>query len=217
MKGRIRVLLADDHPALRAGIRAILASASDMMVAGEVGNGDDARQLCTELEPDVLLLDLNMPGPRPVETVSFLHGRCPELKVIALTAYDDDIFIRPLISAGAAGYILKDEVPEAILRAIRVVMGGDTWYSQPVVKKLAQWEAANVDIRHQADLTSREAEILSLMALGLDNRRIAATLLIAEQTVRNHVSVIYQKLGVTSRTEAVVWARQRGPGEHQER
>ncbi len=208
----IRVLLADDHPVVRAGIRGILAAERDIALVGEATDGNAARHLCLELAPDVLLLDLNMPGPPPAQTVAFLHQECPRVKVLVLTAYEDDMYVRSLISAGAVGYVLKDETPEAVVRAIHTVVNGDTWYSQPVVEKLAQWEASEHAVKDEAHLTPREQELLNLMALGLDNVRIANTLGLAEQTVRNQVSKIYVKLNVATRAEAIVWARERGLG-----
>ncbi len=210
MEKKIRVLLADDHPVVRAGIRAFVAAETDMEVVGEATNGDQAREICLRLQPDVLLLDMNMPGPPPAETVSYLQEHCPSTKVLVLTAYDNDFYVRGVIGAGAAGYVLKDEAPEAVVRAIRAVMKGDTWYSQPIVKKLAQWRASESAVTEERALTSREFDILKLIARGCNNGQIAETLGIAEQTTRNYISKIYEKLNVNSRAEAIVWARERG-------
>lgn len=127
-----------------------------------------------------------------------------------MTAYDNDYYVRGVIGAGAAGYVLKDEAPEAVVRAIRAVMNGDTWYSQPIVKKLAEWQSSEVTARTEAQLSPHDIEMLKLIARGYDNVRIAEELNLAEQTVRNRVSRLYCKLGVNARPEAIVWARDRG-------
>jgi DNA-binding NarL/FixJ family response regulator len=210
---QIRVLLADDHPLVRAGIRSTLMAEQDLALVGEAATGDEARRLCAELCPDVLLLDLSMPGPPPAETVAYLREHCPQAKVVALTAYDDDVYIHSLIEAGAMGYVLKDEAAAAVVRAIRAVHQGDTWFSRPVIEKLAQLETAKAARNESLGLTERERRILRLIALGQDNASIAAELSLAEQTVRNYVSHLYAKLDVSSRTEAALWARRHGLAE----
>jgi DNA-binding NarL/FixJ family response regulator len=209
MQKTIRVLLADDHPVVRSGIRTILAGEKDITVVGEATNGNEVWQQCAETNPDVLLLDLNMPGPPPAETVSFLCQQSPGLKILVLTAYDDDVFVRGSIAAGVVGYMLKEEAPEIVVRAIRAVMQGDTWYSQRIMNKLTRWQATESAAVTEADLSQREIEILKLIAQGWDNARIADELHLAEQTVRNRVSRIYTKIGASSRAEAIVWARER--------
>ncbi len=209
MQKMIRVLLADDHPVVRAGIRTILAGAKDITLVGEATNGDEVRQQCAETSPDVLLLDLNMPGPPPAEIVSFLRQQSPGLRILVLTAYDDDVFVRGLIAIGVVGYMLKEEAPEIVVRAIRTVMQGDTWFSQRIMSKLTCWQAAENTAVTEADLSQREVEILKLLAQGWDNTRIADKLHLAEQTVRNRLSRMYAKIGASSRAEAIVWARER--------
>jgi DNA-binding NarL/FixJ family response regulator len=204
MTEAIRVLLADDHPLVRAGIRSVLTAEEDIALVGEAADGDQVQRLCQELEPDILLLDLNMPGPPPFETVAYLRQHCPAVKVLVLTAYDDDAYVRGLTAAGVAGYVLKDEAVETVVRAIRVVVQGKSWFSQPVVEKLVRLKT------EEAVLTDRERQILSLIAQGRNNSQIAVELDLAEQTVRNYVSQIYTKLGVDTRVQAVVWARERG-------
>ncbi len=206
----IRVLVADDHPLMRAGIRATLAAEPDLTLVGEAADGAEAQRLCRELEPDVLLLDLNMPGPSTFETVAFLREHCPQMKVVMLTAYDDDIYVHGLVAAGVAGYVLKDEIEEAMVRAIRTVMQGDTWFSQSVVEKLAQLAANEAPLDEQPALTKREVEVLRLLARGYSNARIAQELGIRGPTVRFHLRNIYDKTGLQSRTEAVAWAIQQG-------
>ena len=207
----IRVLLADDHPLVRAGMRAVLTAEEDVALVGEATTGQEVQRLCPELKPDVLLLDLNMPGPSsPFETVAYLREHCAETRVLILTAYDDDAYIHGLMAAGAAGYVLKDEAAEAVVGAIRAIAEGGTWLSRPVAEKLAHPGTGEDAQAQTAGLTDREREIVRLMAQGWDNARIAGELNLAEQTVRNYVSRIYTKLGVTSRVQAAVWARERG-------
>lgn len=210
MRNSIRVVLADDHPVVRSGIRSIVAAESDLEVVGEATNGDEVRQVCEHLQPDVLLLDMQMPGCPPSETVTFLREHCPNTMILVLTGYDNDCYVRGVVSAGAAGYVLKDEAPEAVVRAVRAVVNGDTWYSQTIVKKLAQWQESDASAAIEAQLSSRDIEMLKLIARGYDNVRIADELKLAEQTVRNRVSRLYGKIGVKTRSEAVVWARERG-------
>jgi len=205
----IRVLLADDHPLVRSGIRATLVAERDLTLVGEATDGHEAQRLGRELKPDVLLLDLSMPGPRPAEMVDYLREHCPEVRVLVLTAYDDDAYVRSVMAAGVVGYVLKDEMPETVVRAIRAVVQGDTWFSRPIVEKMAQMEDKRAE---ESSLTERERQILGMMAQGWDNAHIAAELCLAEQTVRNYVSGIYKKLQVRSRAEAIVWARERGLG-----
>ncbi len=206
----IRVLLADDHPLVRAGIRATLTREENVTLVGEAINGDGVRRLCQDLTPDVLLLDIRMPGPPPAQTVAYLRQQCPDVKVLVLTAYDDDAYVRGLIGAGAVGYVLKDEAPETVVRAIRSVMRGDSWFSRAIVEKLAQSDTDWPALATTPSLTITEHDILVMMAQGWDNSRIATTLSLAGQTVRNYTSRIYDKLGVGSRAEAIVWARERG-------
>jgi DNA-binding NarL/FixJ family response regulator len=199
--------LADDHPLVRSGIRATLAADGDVLLVGEATNSGDVRRLCLDLDPDVLLLDLNMPGSRPVETVTYLREHCPRLKIIVLTAYDDDAYVRGLLAAGVAGYVLKDEAPETVIKAVRTVVNGGTWFSQTIVQGLVQQSNRLSSLDHPP-LTERDRQVLSMIARGWDNVRIASELSLAEQTVRNYISRIYSKLGLTSRGEAIIWARE---------
>jgi DNA-binding NarL/FixJ family response regulator len=201
----IRVLLADDHPLVRAGLRATVATAPDIALIGEATTGDEARRLCRALAPDVLLLDLHMPGPPPVGTVAFLREYCPATRVLVLTAHDDDAYVQGLLSAGVAGYILKDEVPEALLQAICGVAEGGTWFSQAIAAKLAR-AVTHGPTNHPA-FTEREQELLQALEQGRDNAQIAASLYLSEQTVRNYLSRLYAKLGVRSRADAIIWLR----------
>ncbi len=210
MSETIRVLLADDHPLVCAGIRATLSTEPDLTLVGEATNGHDAQRLCRELQPDVLVLDLRMPGPSAMETVAYIRAHCPAVRVLVLTACDEDAYVHGLVAAGVSGYVLKDEAPEVLAQAIRSVVQGGAWFSRRLVAKLVNREPA--DLAVQPCLTSRERQLLGLTMQGWDNARIAATLHLGEQTVRNYLRGLYAKLGVRSRAEAMVWARDHGVG-----
>ena len=165
----IGVLIADDHPLMRSGIRTTLEGANDIVVVAEADEGREVLRLCARHRPDVVLLDLSMPGPPFVETIERLKAKLPEIGILALTAYDDAIYVRAVVAAGAEGYVLKDEVAEMLATAIRTVHRGGTWFSKAAFIKLQQPEGRIV-----ADLTPREHQVLLLVARGLDNGAIAA-------------------------------------------
>lgn len=204
----VRIILADDHPLIRTGLHSTLEQEEGLVVVGEATNGEETNRLCQELSPDVLLLDLSMPGPSPVTTVRGILEQFPHVKIIMLTAFDDEVFVRNLVSLGVAGYILKDEAPETLIRAIRAALEGDVWFSRRIIDILARPGSASGCIEINCHLTERENEVLHLMAKGFANSQIAEVLAIAEGTVKNHLVNIYQKLGVHSRAEAVVWVWQ---------
>ncbi len=202
-----RILLADDHPFVRKGIRAELEGNEDLTVVGEAGDGEETRRLALELEPDVLLLDLQMPGPSATETVEYLRHLCPRLKVLVLSAYDDDVYVQGMLAIGVAGYVLKDDVPDALVRALRAVRHGDTWFSGRVLQGLAGGRASETT-RPPARLTRRELAIVRLLATGMTDREIGLELDCGERTVRYLLTGIYRKLQVDNRTEAAVRATQ---------
>lgn len=204
MSESISVLIADDHPLVRAGLCTALQIEPDIVIAGEASDGDAAQQQCKSLQPDVLVLDLNMDGPPAVATLASVRELCPRTRVLILTAYNGDIYVRELVQAGAMGYVLKDEAPEALVQAVRSVARGGTWFSRPVVESLVH---AKHDGSDAPPLTEREGQIMRLVAQGWDNARIAEELCLSEQTIRNYVSRLYAKIGVQTRAEAVVWGR----------
>ncbi len=158
----------------------------------------------------MLLLDLNMPGPSPIETVAALRELCPATRVLVLTAYDDDAYVRAVVAAGAAGYVLKDDATEAVVRAIRTVMEGDTWFSRSIMEKLVQRGTdASIQAGRQ-ELTSRELDVLRLVVDGKTNQEIALALAISVKTVEKHLGEVFAKLGVASRVEAAVQAVRAG-------
>jgi DNA-binding NarL/FixJ family response regulator len=202
----IRVLLADDHPLVRTGIRSALSAAGWVVLVAEATTGDEAQQLCLEHMPDVLLLDLHMPGPPPFETVHALKTQAPSVKILILTAYDDDVYVKDMLRAGVAGYMLKDVATESIVQAIATVAQGGTWLSQSIAEKLVQWSTGEPQQRTPANLTPRETEVLRLVTAGKTNQEIGGQLAISEKTVEKHLREIFTKLGVVSRVEAAVRA-----------
>ena len=207
----IQVLLADDHPAVRAGIRGALEKAADVVVVGEAGDGEEALRLVEELRPDVALLDCRLPGLEGVQVAEAIRERGLPTRVLALSAYADDKYVYGMLQAGAAGYLLKEEALETVVEAVRAVAWGEEWYSQQVMAKVAAWAREETVLPPKmAGLTEREVEVLRLLARGWDNRHIAEALCIAGQTVKNHVTSIYARLNVHSRAEVVAWAWQHG-------
>lgn len=199
----ITVLLADDHPTTLAGIRAILQEAPDIQVVGETDNGKDAMRLVTELCPQVLLLDLIMPGPSPAELERWVRANCPETNTLVLTAHDRDAYLSSMMDAGAVGFISKTEKAEQLIQAIRLAAGGEILFDSEQLARAQGWreKAGN----KWESLTDREREILRLLSDGLDNKAIAEKLVISSKTTAFHVTNILKKLGVNSRHEAVAW------------
>ncbi len=211
MQTTIRILVADDHPIVRDGLIAILNTQPDFEVVGEAATGPQTVERVTALRPDVVLLDLEMPEIDGVEALRQLRQISPNVRVIVFTAFDTDERILGAVRAGARGYLLKGVPREEIFQAIRVVhMGGSLL--QPIVasKLLRQVSQEQALIPGPETLTPRELEVLRLLARGLENKEIAAKLVIAERTVKFHVSSIQGKLGAGNRTEAVVIAAKQG-------
>lgn len=208
----IRVVLTDDHPVVRSGIRNMLEEAADIVVEGEAGDGKEALRLVEELSPDVLLLDMEMPGLSGVEVARQLQEAGSSVKVLALSAYDDEHYIRGLLSNGAAGYLTKEEAMDTIVEAVRGIASGEEgWLSRRAAASVAAWTRSDEPTRE--DLTDREVEVLDLVAKGWTSARIANELNISERTVRFHLSNVYGKLGVNSRAEAIAWAIKKGLGD----
>ena len=211
MSDSIRILVADDHPVVRDGLVAILSTQPDFEVVGEAGNGPEAIERATTLQPDVMLLDLEMPELDGVEVLRRLAQSNPEVRVIVFTAFDTDERILGAVQAGAQGYLLKGAPRKELFEAVRVVHAGGSLLQPVVASKLLR------QVSHQSQavptvdaLTPREVEVLRLLAQGLQNKEIAAQLVISERTVKFHVSSIMSKLGAGNRTEAVTLAAQQG-------
>ncbi len=206
----IRIVLADDHPVVRRGIRSMLEKASDLVVVGEAGGGEEALRLVEHLAPDVLLLDMEMPDISGLEVARRLLADGSPVHVLALSAHDDEQYIFGLLDHGAAGYLTKDEAPSTIVEAVRGVARGEKgWISRRVANKLVRRKRMALEAATSA-LSDREREVLRLMGRGYNNTRIAETLFISEGTVKNHVTHIYDKLNLRTRAEAVAWAWQHG-------
>ena len=207
----IHILIADDHPVVRDGLRAMLSTQPDFQVAGEAVNGAEAVQLATRLKPDVILLDLEMPDLDGVSVLTQIRALDPQARVIIVTAYDTDERIVQAVVAGAQGYLLKGAPREEIFRAVRVVHEGGSLLQPIVASKLMHHVSQQANRSTETDgLTPRELEVLYLLAQGKSNKQIAAELVITERTTKFHVSSILSKLEATNRTEAMKIAMQRG-------
>jgi DNA-binding NarL/FixJ family response regulator len=209
IKGPIRVVLADDHPVVRSGIRNLLEKASGIEVVGEASDGKEALEMAVEMQPDILLLDMEMPKIKGVEVAKKLNETGSPVRILVLSAYDDKQYILELLANGAAGYLTKEEAPEAIVEAVRGVARGEQgWVSRRVGDHIARW--MNVAEPKKLRLTSREAEVLRLVVSGKTNQEIGLALEISEKTVEKHLEGVFTKLGVTSRVEAAVQAVREG-------
>jgi len=204
----IRVVLAEDHPVTRGGIRDLLEKAVDIQVVGEAADGTEALRLVEQLAPDVLLLDMEMPGLKGLEVAQRLQLAGAAVRILALSAHNDKQYIHGLLSSGAAGYLTKEEAPQTIVNAVRGVARGEQgWVSRPVAAQMAAWtqEAAQPQ-----GLTEREREVLKRVVEGKTNHEIGLVLGISEKTVEKHLEGVYAKLGVASRVEAAVQAVREG-------
>jgi DNA-binding NarL/FixJ family response regulator len=217
MTSTIQVVIADDHPVVRTGMRAVLEMQGDISVVAEAATGNEAQRHCETHQPELLLLDVQMPGTPTVETILRVRETSPKTNVIILTAHDDDDIIRAVMRPGVAGYLLKDEAMETVVKAVRAVHLGAAWYSQRVANKFMQWQFGREPEIGNAHLSAREHDLLTLMARGWNNAKIAKELSLSEQTIRNYSSALYEKIGVHSRVDAVIWARERGFSDEPER
>jgi DNA-binding NarL/FixJ family response regulator len=210
----IRVLIADDHASFRAGLRALLGTAPDLAVVGEASTGGEAVTMADRLQPDVVLMDVNMPGGDGIVATRRIVESAPHVAIVVLTMDAGDASIVSALRAGARGYVLKGAQRTELLRAIRAAAAGEAILGPGVARKLAVYlaPAAPLPLRPFPDLTEREREILELVARGQSNAQITIRLVLSPKTVRNHVSNIYGKLGARDRAEAIVMAREAGLG-----
>jgi DNA-binding NarL/FixJ family response regulator len=209
----IRVLLADDHVLLRQGIRQFLEDEGDIEIIAEASDGAQALRQVEELRPDVAVLDIRMPEVTGVEATRRIKARFPKVRVLVLTAYDDDPYIFALLQAGADGYVLKTASADELVRAVRTVHAGESALSPEVASKVVQQMARGgpAGAAGQVEsLTERELDVLRLAARGMTNREIGSDLGISHRTVQGHLASVYDKLEVNSRTEAVTEALKRG-------
>jgi len=207
----IAVLLVDDHEVVRRGIDALLATEDRISVVGEAADGEAAIAQAAELEPDVILMDLEMPGLGGIEAIERIVGSDPEAKILVLTSFAADDKVFPAIKAGASGYLLKDTGPEDLVEAIQQVARGESSLNPTIARKLLREVSQPQAGKQTADpLTERELEVLGLIAKGKSNQEIADELVISEATVRTHVSNILGKLHLASRTQAALYALREG-------
>jgi len=205
----IRLLIADDHPIVREGLRAILQTAADISLVGEASGGAEAIRLAVELEPDLVLMDLRMPEVDGIQAIRAIKEQRPEVEIVILTTYEDDEYILEGLRAGARGYLLKDVDRLVLFDAIRAASRGELLLPPRIAEKvLARLETPSPSSEH--GLSARELEVLTLMADGAANKQIAARLQISERTVKAHATSIFTKLEVSSRAEAVAVALRQG-------
>jgi DNA-binding NarL/FixJ family response regulator len=209
----IRVVLADDHAVVRKGIREFLEEEGDIVVVAEAADGDQAVALVAEHQPHVAVLDIQMPGTSGIEATRRIKTEYPDVRVLVLSAYDDDPYIFALLQAGASGYILKTAGSNELVQAVRAVRRGESALDSAVTQKVVQQLTTGRPLGAQAAveaLTNREVEVLRLVAKGLTNKAIGQALGISDRTVQGHLANIYGKLDVSSRTEAVTEALRHG-------
>ncbi len=209
----LRVLIADDHPLFRKGMRALLVAAQDIEVVGEATTGQEVIELAATLQPDVILMDLQMPGINGIEATRQILHTSPHIRILVITLFEDDASVFSALRAGARGYVLKDAKEEEILRAIRSVGSGEAIFSPAIATRLIDFFATpRPDASKEIfpTLTEREREILQLLARGSPNHDIAKQLALSVKTVNNYVSNIFSKLQVTDRAQAIIRARDAG-------
>jgi DNA-binding NarL/FixJ family response regulator len=215
MEDTVRVLIADDHPLFREGMRGRLDRVDDVAVVGEAASGDEAVELAHKLEPDIILMDIKMPGLNGIEATREIQRANPQIGILVLTMFEDDDSVFAAMRAGAKGYLLKDSGGEGVVHAIRAVASGEAVFGPGVAERIIGYFSAPRAAAPQRafpELTEREEEVLSLVAQGKSNREIARQLFVSLKTVRNHVSNILLKLQVADRAQAVIRARDAGMG-----
>ena len=215
MADEIRVVIADDHPVFRYGMKALLHSVGGIQVVGEATSGEQTVALAEELQPDVILMDIKMPGMAGIEATRRIAQANPGVGVLVVTMLEEDDAVFAAMRAGARGYLVKGADQDEVLRAIRAVASGEAIFGQAIARRLMHFFSAPREaaaLQAFPDLTEREAEILLLIAEGRSNSQIAQRLIVSEKTVRNHVSNIFNKLQVADRAEAIVRAREAGLG-----
>lgn len=205
-KKPIRVLLVDDHAVVRSGLSAFLLAFDDLALAGEAGSGEEAVKVCADIKPDVVLMDLSMPGMGGVEATKQILAKCPGSRVIVLTSFKEKDMVEGALKAGALSYLLKNVSADELASAIRGAVAGRPSLSPEAAQVLIHDITSPAGMQPGADLTQSEREVLALMVEGMSNKEIAEKLTVSQSTVKFHVSNILSKLGVGSRTEAVAVA-----------
>ena len=211
MENEIRILICDDHAVVREGLRALISTEPDMTIVGEATNGESAVAAFRQLRPDVGLLDMVMPRMDGVETLKAILSEFPSARILILTSFSDDDMVFPAIKAGALGYLLKDSMPEELIRAIRSVNRGEASLHPSIARRLIQELTQPTALPPtQEPLTEREMEVLRLVAKGYSNEEIGDALVVSERTARGHVSSILSKLHLANRTQAALYALREG-------
>jgi DNA-binding NarL/FixJ family response regulator len=213
----IRVLLADDQEVVRLGFRMVIDGEDDLEVVGEAAHGAAAVEAATTLRPDVVLMDVRMPVMDGIAATQVIVDRCPEVRVLVITTFDLDEYVVGALRAGAAGFLLKDVEPRALIQAVHTVVGGDALIAPAVTRSLIDYAmrqreepAGAVDPQVLESLSFREQEVLTMLARGLSNAQVAAALFLGETTIKSHVSNLLAKLHLRSRVQAVVLAYEAG-------
>lgn len=208
--GKIRIVIADDHPLVREGLRKVLALDKDLLVIDEAGDGQGAINVTRSCRPDIVLMDINMPGTNGIEATRVIKREMPSVGIIALTIHDEEEYVLELVRAGVSGYVLKDISPVKLIETIKLVARGDSVIDSSITNKvLHEITRLSRNRRIKEDwetLTVREMDVLNLMAEGCSNKEIARKLMISEKTVKNHITNIFRKLQVDDRTQAVLFA-----------
>ena len=210
---KISILIADDEPAFRSGLRALLRSAADLDLVGDAATGDEAIRLAADLQPDIILMDINMPGVNGIEATRRILTTSPHIGILMLTMFEDDDSVFAAMRAGARGYLLKGALKAEILRAIQAVSSGGVIFGAAIAQRMMRYFTGLKPVEPVAlfpDLTEREREILTLIAQGQSNAAIAEHLVISAKTVSNHISNIFSKLQVADRAQAAIRAREAG-------
>ena len=212
----IKIMIADDHALLRQGIRKVLELEDDFDVIGEAGDGEEAVDMALTLMPDILLLDINMPKMNGLEVIKRVSEQQKKVRIVVLTIHDDENYVIAVIKAGAVGYLLKDIEPGMLVKAIRTVHQGESFIYPTLAKKLfgeinrqhvKNMETAKVLARTKEErLSFRELEVLEMVCKGMCNQEVAKILFLSEKTVKNHLTNIFRKIGVSDRTQAVLYA-----------
>lgn len=212
----IRILIADDQTITRSGLQTMLAEHQDMQVIGEARDGAEVVELAASLQPDVILMDVRMPGINGIEATRRIHRTSPHIRILVLTVFDDDTLVFPVIRAGASGYLLKNTEQDELLRAIRTVANGGAIFSPGIAQKVLGYLNApqpNAPKESFDELTTREREILELIAQGKTNTEIATTLNLSSKTVSNYISNVLLKLHATDRAKLMLMALEAGMGQ----
>lgn len=214
-QAKTRVLIADDHALFRYGLKAMLGSAEGFEVAGEASNGEEAVALAAEVKPDVILMDIQMPGINGIDATRRIVRADPQIGVVVVTMFEEDDSVFAAMRAGARGYVLKGADADEVLKVVRAVAEGEAHFGPDIARRLMGFFSAPKPAPTEAfpDLTAREGEILDLIARGMNNTEIADRLYVSQKTVRNHVSNIFLKLQVADRSQAIVRARSAGLGQ----